>query len=215
MKSTDAENLKRLMRINHPKFNKRGLNCIIHIIDFERKDPDAIRYLFLVQGLETWSHDGGHIVELKFDLETQQAGLISRPVNDDVHVFCQCPAFQYWGPAYNSTNEKYNLDHIENRPPDIRDPERRIKICKHIYRVSRMLEKVSYTGLNKRAGVTAALVETLYEMDDIPVITVQETVPSLLKYLERNNLVDNPLSFCGNLHEGNFETELLRIGAII
>lgn len=212
----NAISIKELWKQNKARFRKRGFNCIIHIIDFERGKVDGdLRYLFLVEGLESWSKNGGHIAEIKFDRDTSKGTLKSRPYNDDCHVFCQCPSFQYWGPAYNSTEGDYNLDHIETRKPDIRDPKREVKICKHISRVALLLSRLSYNGLDKKAGVTASVIQRTIASEDVKLIPVEEALPSLMAFLERSKKVEDVRGFCANLNRSNFESELLRVGAII
>lgn len=211
----NAVSIKELFKTNKKIFNSRGYNCLIHIVDFERgRADDSIRYVFMLEGLESWSDPNGHIVTLKFDKETATAPLKSRPFNDDCHVHCQCKSFQYWGPAYNSTQGNYNLFTVENRPPDVRDPGREIKICKHIARIAIMLEKMSWNALNKKSGITAASLEKVVSRD-FDVIPIEETFPSLMVYLESFNKEVNPVAFCNNLTRSNYESELLRVGAII
>ena len=155
---TESVSLKELTKKNKQSFNKRGLNCIVQIVDFERNSRDDLRYVFLIECLEGYSTKGGHIVSARFEKETAKGGLKSRPYNDDCRVHCQCPSFTYWGAAYNATEGDYNLDFSERRGPDIRDPKREVKIC-IISRVSRMLSKMSYNSLDKRSGLTIATIE--------------------------------------------------------
>lgn len=53
--------------------------------------------------------------------------------NNDLKIYCECPAFLYWGYKYINTQEK-NVPpkRKENRPPDIRNPKRKGIMCKHL-----------------------------------------------------------------------------------
>ncbi len=211
---TEAVSIKELTKKNKKKFNQRGLNCIVQIVDFERNKRQDLRYVFLIECLESYSHNGGHIVSARFEPDTAKDGLKSRPYNDDCRVHCQCPSFQYWGAAFNATEGDYNLDFAEKRGPDIRDPKREVKICKHISRVSRMLSKMSYSSLDKKAGITVATIEKALERD-LNIIPIEETFTSLMGYLEREKKDIDPYDFCANLTRANYEEELLKIGAIV
>jgi len=51
-----------------------------------------------------------------------------------IKVYCSCPAFQYWGPAYILSLNKYDAKYSdkEKRPPRIRNPKRYGAVCKHL-----------------------------------------------------------------------------------
>ena len=51
----------------------------------------------------------------------------------DVRIYCSCPYMTFWGPGWNSKIEGFRLWQMgKDLPPDIRDPKRKNKICKHI-----------------------------------------------------------------------------------
>ena len=52
----------------------------------------------------------------------------------DLKVKCTCPYFQWWGSGWNAKNEQYALRRTagDTYPPNIRDPKRENKICKHV-----------------------------------------------------------------------------------
>lgn len=204
-----AVSLKELSKSNSKKFNERGLNCIMHAIDYERKS-DEIRYLFLVEGLESYSNKSGHIVSILFDKGSAAAPLKSRPFNDQCRVHCQCPSFVYWGAAYNSTKEGYNLDLEETRAPDVRDPKREVKLCKHLARTIRSIRNLSYRFLDKKAGFTAASIQ-----EEFGLVPITECTSAITSYLETFKKEIDPQEFLSNLDRSNFEENLLSIGAII
>lgn len=54
---------------------------------------------------------------------------------DHVRTFCQCKAFQFWGPHYNLTKIGSAYGPGELRPPIIRDPKQKNYVCKHLWMV--------------------------------------------------------------------------------
>lgn len=97
------------------------------------------RFKFLVKSKMPYSDPKGHLTSIlypKVDLE--RAYFLSQggtPQDARVKVWCTCPAWQYWGAAYNSTKNKYNLEKKETRTPDIRDPNQEYLCCKHVHAV--------------------------------------------------------------------------------
>lgn len=55
--------------------------------------------------------------------------------SDHVKLFCECPAFQFWGPHYNLTKMKSAYGPGEIREPNIRDKKRKNVVCKHLWLV--------------------------------------------------------------------------------
>jgi len=61
----------------------------------------------------------------------------------EIKVYCSCPYTKWWGPNWNSKIEGYRLWTMgKDLPPDIRDPKREHKVCKHIISAFKRL----YTG---------------------------------------------------------------------
>ena len=51
----------------------------------------------------------------------------------DVKIYCNCPMMKWGGPSWNSRIEGFRLWQMAKEvPPDIRDPKRIQKVCKHI-----------------------------------------------------------------------------------
>jgi hypothetical protein len=211
MQLSQAISLIDLADQNDKNFNLRGNQCKVYIVDYE-KTLDSNRYLFLVRCTQSYSSNSGHIVTLLFDKGSSKW---NKPLADDVRVHCQCPSFIYWGPAYNSTNpqngqDSYNLDIIENRAPNIRDPFRKVKVCKHVITVRNSLRNVTYKMLDKRAGIKAFAASV-----GLPLIPIQETFASVATYLEIFKKDIDPISFTNSLTKENYEAKLLSVGAII
>jgi len=51
-----------------------------------------------------------------------------------VRVSCSCPSFLYWGAQFNAVMGDYLYGDIQPKftPPQVRDPESRFKVCKHV-----------------------------------------------------------------------------------
>lgn len=51
----------------------------------------------------------------------------------EAKTYCSCPYMKWWGPNWNSLVEGFRLWRMgKELPPDIRDPQRKNKVCKHI-----------------------------------------------------------------------------------
>lgn len=199
---TLAVSLKDIVDKNKNKqTNIRGFNCKTHIIEFK---SISNRFLFLVSCNESYSSKTGHIVSIHFDRTPK-----GKPLSDEVKLHCSCPAFIYWGSAYNSTQKKYNLDFTETRPPDIRDPQRRNDICKHISKVKNDLRGMTYRMLEKKSDVVKAYLNT-----ELPRIGIEETFPSILKFIECNKKDVDGVSFIASINELNYEQKLIELGMI-
>jgi len=62
----------------------------------------------------------------------------------DVALYCSCPAFLYWGPQYILWNIDAGIE-PEDRFPDVRNPGLAGTVCKHLYRVLKVLPFVMMT----------------------------------------------------------------------
>lgn len=181
--------------------NLRGGNCILYFIEYTQSTD---RYVFLIKCKESYSSDTGHLVSLKFE---QQAKHL--PLADEMLVNCSCPYFLYYGVAYNLTQSEDILDMNEERAPDIRDKERKNKICKHIATVKTNLRGLTYNKLQKKSDIRAFSVAPEFQT-----VSIKGCVPAIISYLERNRTDIDPLSFTSSLTKENFEEQLLAIGMI-
>ena len=84
--------------------------------------------------------------------ENQSHFGVKRAINGNLLVFCNCPAFKWWGHQYIMTTTKSIIPGFENRIyPKIRNPQLKGKVCKHLYTVLLDLPKDSrkiYKALN-------------------------------------------------------------------
>ena len=79
----------------------------------------------LVKDRRLWTSDKARV-----DLRKLASKFIE---NVNVRVFCSCPAFLYWGPAYILSKNKYQAKytHPELRKPVKRNPKELGAVCKH------------------------------------------------------------------------------------
>lgn len=202
-----AISLLELLYNNNRRNMQYARNCKIHRISFNSKKNAGDRFLFLVRCRESYSAKLGHIVSLLFDTDIYNRELQrknnQKPLNTDIKLKCSCPAHTYWGTAYNSTVEDYNLDIVENRFPGIRDPNNTHKMCKHATLVAKSLRHYSFYMLEKKAKVTSS--------EEIPTVGIQDCLPVIGEYIQRNKLDGSVF----DINEDNFEDYLISLGMIV
>ena len=57
----------------------------------------------------------------------------------DVEVYCDCPAFLYYGFSYMLTQLDAKYGDEENRYPKVRNPKNKGSVCKHLYSILKVL----------------------------------------------------------------------------
>ena len=67
----------------------------------------------------------------------------SKPDDFDVRLSCTCPVWQFQGPEYHAQREDYLLGSPKGTAstPEVRDPKRHNKLCKHAVAVLRRLDR--------------------------------------------------------------------------
>ena len=196
------------------------------------------RFKFLVKSTESYSDPKGHIVSFMFPDEYLKEMYVrprgKNPRNTKIKMWCTCPAWQYWGAAFNSTEQKYNLEKKEDRPPDIRDPDREYLMCKHTLAVLRNIQKATFPDLILRFAmgylekqlmsgggtrikkVKTSSVDGMASTADFEVTTIEETFPTIQHLLIGRGWAEADASdFVSNLTDDNYEDELLRVKLII
>lgn len=80
----------------------------------------------LVGDLRLWTKDRSHV-----DLRKLAKKVMFKA---EIQLKCNCPAFQYWGPAFILSLSKYDGKYTdpERRPPRIRNPKKYGAVCKHL-----------------------------------------------------------------------------------
>lgn len=205
--------LLELFKKNGISPNSKSNNCRTYQIRYTPTDDK--RFLFLVKCNEEYSDPKGHIVSFYFEekgLKVNRRNI--SPLNSQTRVHCHCPAYVYWGSAYNATKGKFKIKYKprELREPNVRDPKRQNLICKHLVNATKSFKSKNFTMLGKgRMSVVSSI-------DELPTIAVSECLSSVSSYiadtLDENLKGDYGTEFIANLNEDNFENELLKIGMI-
>jgi len=194
--------------------NSKSNNCRTYQIRYAPKDDK--RYLFLVKCKEDYSDPKGHIISINF---LDKGKKVNRrnitPLQSNVKVYCHCPAFIYWGSAYNATKGKYKLQYKprEFREPNIRDPKRENLICKHLANATVSFKYKNFNMIGKgRMSIVSSL-------DELPNVSINECMGAIKDYLLKGNEWRIPQDltfneFMASLNEDNFENQLLSIGMI-
>lgn len=162
-----AESLDRLIRKNNPKTNRLAESATVAEIVYKKTNPRLFSYL--VKGGQSYSSKKGYIVNILFtDAKIRKNGQL---LNKNILCSCTCPAFQYWGAAYNATQGRYKLGKAENNAPDIRDPNRKNKLCKHIVAVKENIKQAKIASASKVKWNRADIKEILLDITDKPIAT--------------------------------------------
>lgn len=108
----------------NPAIQQKAAQCRA---DLKRADMKNLRWVFSVN-----CGNGGKAVRFK----ASRKGNITKFQKMDFHVSCSCPAWRWQGPEFHSTTNNYQdpttgLQGTAS-PPDIRDPDRVNKVCKHV-----------------------------------------------------------------------------------
>ena len=85
----------------------------------------------LVSDRRNWTKD-----KKRADLRKIAAKLFK---DGNVELSCECPAQQYWGPAYQLTQRHAKYGDQEDRSPGIRNPKEYGQYCKHVQVLMRTL----------------------------------------------------------------------------
>jgi len=174
----EAVSLMELHKTNHTKTRKRSTNCKVHKIKYIN-DSNPNRYLFYVVCSESWSNKDGWITSILFeDAKNESKYDKVKPLTSDVRVKCSCPAFQYWGSAYNSTKDGYDLNVNEKREPNIRDPKRERTICKHIGASRLILRNRTFKKMRRQFSSA--------DIIDMPEVSWKDTIPNIESFLSAN-----------------------------
>lgn len=175
MRNIDAVTIMELYSDNHNGTNQKANNCKIFKIKFDTRTTIKNRFIFYVKCFESYSKSNGWITSIVYqNIDHDKQRNQKKPLNTDVKVKCTCPAFLYWGSAYNATDKEYNWNFSEIRKPDIRDPFRQRKICKHLSHVRTKLRNKTFRQMRKQYSSIEI---------DTPEIEWYETIPTIEKFL--------------------------------
>lgn len=145
-----AQSLDRLVKKNHQRTNELAKETLVYEIIFQK--PTNRLFSYLVKGQQSYSSTKGHIVNILFtDKVIRKNGQL---LNKNMLCSCTCPAFRYWGSSYNATEGRYKLGKAEDIAPDIRDPKRERKLCKHIVAVTPLIRKAKVKSVAAPLRIT-------------------------------------------------------------
>lgn len=132
-----------------PKYNYRKLMSEKNFLQVQKRannigKVDMTNVLYnnreIIFTVPSESGNGSYAVHVRFeDLDRRKTrSMTPADINDvirnsDLRVKCNCPAYKFWGFKYISTEAGYGLS-VESRNPEIRNPDKRGYVCKHIYR---------------------------------------------------------------------------------
>jgi hypothetical protein len=105
-----------------PDFSQRAKQCTATL---KRADLGNLRWIFAVD-----CGNGPKAVKVK----ATRSGNVIQFGKLDLQLSCSCPAWQWLGPEYHARTESYMLKPQAGTAstPDIKDPERDNRVCKHV-----------------------------------------------------------------------------------
>jgi hypothetical protein len=108
----------------NPEVKQRSQKCVTSL---KRADIKNLRWVFAVN-----CGNGPKVVRVK----AEPSDVESKFQDLDLHVACSCPAWRWLGPEFHSTTKDYQDPKTPLQgtasAPNIRDPERINKVCKHV-----------------------------------------------------------------------------------
>lgn len=116
----------------NPKIQTRSKRMSVHV---KRADPTNLRWIFSVKS------DSGKSYTVKLKA-TRPKNNITRLINMDLDLSCNCPAWKWQGPEYHA-----RYDYLLNVPrgtatfPEVRDPKGENTVCKHVLAALRVASK--------------------------------------------------------------------------
>ncbi len=222
MKAIEAISLKNLQETTGSKPKKKAENSKILGV---KSRKNFRRFNFLVKSSEVYSDPRGHIASivyprLKLKDFLKDTGKQERaPYSEYVLVHCSCPAFLYWGSHFFSDAYGYHIRDfgIEDRFPEIRDPKGENLICKHLIKVAKYTEHVSFRFLNRRfrKEYEKKLKERGKKKKSFRFATMLELYPVVGEFLRRNKYTNGEVDeIIASLKDENVESILEEHGLL-
>jgi len=187
------------------KFFNRAENCQIKHINYISSNPN--RVIFWITCGELYSDPKGQYVSFVFDGYVPKNRDTKKPLNTDLRMKCTCGWWKFGGVSYNATTEGYSYNYVENRFPEVKDPDLKNKACKHIIKAYNSLKHKTFKQIKKKY-VRA-------NMDfGFPTVEVEETFQTLLKWGENNNVqIDD--EFLLSINKYNFEKIMVDLNVVV
>jgi hypothetical protein len=118
--------LKNILDMTSENSIKNYVNCNAKL---KKADPANYRWTFSVK-----SKGSDKTRTVRFKLIKEHG---TNPMNRTILVSCDCPSWRYNGADYNAKSLSYRERQMSNNSsPDVRDPERKFLVCKHIKAVA-------------------------------------------------------------------------------
>lgn len=154
------------------------------------------RFAYLAKSFESYSSPEGHFVSFlypQYASHTQLKASKGNPLTTRVKVHCTCQAWAFWGSKYLATRDVYNAGSPEKRAADIRDPDGKNFICKHVARLIMTLKGRSFADVLGEFQIKATIAcddptfedEVLGPMADDPEDTFGQATAALRTALFR------------------------------
>lgn len=204
--------LNSILEIIPKKIRGKAMNCRVYKIRY--KHPSNKRIVLLVKCFEDYSNPKGHFVSLAMNLSKENESKVNSKrisvLSVPMKVHCSCPAWQYWGSAYNATVKKFVIPEKgrELRSPDIRDPEKKNLVCKHVIATTLALSSQSIykalIGKEKSKHIDIQEQTCMLSQFDLEEVSVEECT----------NILSNYGYNVDNLSEDNFEEFLVALGLV-
>lgn len=193
------------------KTRVKSENCRVFKIRYKHRSKT--RLILLVRCYEDYSNPRGHLVSLALDLKKEKhRKLASKRVavlTIPMKVFCNCPAYLYWGSKYIATRDAYNINTKgkEIRPAKVRDPKGNNIICKHIAATATALKSQSVYKAFKGKMKSTQYIQPINISDNI----LEEEAKSFpeISIIELEQVLKSQgIYFKEELTEENFETSI-------
>lgn len=131
--SRTAATISQMLDRLNPEFVQRSKSCSVSL---KRADLQNLRWIFTVD-----AGNGPKVVRLKAD----RKGNATQFGKLDLKVACSCPAWRWLGPEFHATTKDYQDPNTALQgtasAPNIKDPERKNLVCKHVAAVLQFTQK--------------------------------------------------------------------------
>lgn len=149
--------------------------CVPRVL---KADPKRLMWSYHVNCYSKDSDPKGHVVSIKLGAMPKERDIRKLKVK----VSCSCPFWKFYGPDFNAKVNDYLLlpQKSDGSAPDKNDPQRKNKICKHVYVVSEVFRKFAAKyNLDTYKDIEALITLLSKETDPEFLFDMQEILPNL------------------------------------
>jgi len=138
---------------------ERSAKCKVTL---KRADNKNLRWFFSVD-----AGNGPKLVRMK---AKRKAANVVALTKMDVSLSCSCPAWQWQGPEYHAQMSKYQDGKPVGTasPPNVRDPERVNRVCKHVAAVIKLVRAWKLPAAPKKASEDSFVLDRCWEVSIEP-----------------------------------------------